>query len=154
MKNYLIKHKEIIVTSLIILATISQFTHNVVSQKIDSAKDLIFDREIGVVSGAAALAANSADIILQRDLLQSCKTNNLNICGGAEVLLNQAAMVHDSIRASAYESPEYLKEAIKNYDDIASESRLMFFLTSILFYIFMISAISANIFLKTDKTSG
>ncbi len=144
------KNKEVLITSLIVFATLFQFFHDSLQGDIENLKDVVFDRSIAVVSGAAALAANSADILLQRDLLEVCKANDLNLCGSSELLLKEDVLVRDKIRSFAYEAPEHLQTALKDYEKRVDENRWPLLFTSLFFYIFLGSVIFINLFIKSD----
>lgn len=147
----IICHKASIISLLIILATILQFAHESIQQKLIESKDAVFNRSIEVVTGAAALASNSADILLQRDLIQTCYANNLKICGSSEFLLKENVLVRDGIRAYAYEAPKHLEAAQRDYNALVSRYNLILLVTSVLFYIFLILAIFLS-FIKSLET--
>ena len=144
--NVLIEQKEFLVSLFVILGTISQFISLSSQQKIDDSKDLVFDKSIAVASSVSALASNSADIILQKDLLEMCQKNKLEVCGSSEFFLQQNISIRDSIRAYAYESPENLKEAVTDYNNVTRKNRLLILLTNLFFYVFMVLAILVNFF--------
>lgn len=151
------ENKEILTTILVVIATIIQFHNSVIQQIIVDSKDNVFDKSINVASGASSLAANSANISLQRELIEVCRANHRTDCGTSEFLLNQEVQAREGIRAFALLSYESLEKAVEQHKMITEQNKPSLEFTRKAFYFFMICAVFINLFninkLKNMKTS-
>lgn len=145
MKIWIQKHRDTIVGIAVLLATLTQFIQASFVQQVENEKDKVLSKSILMGIAAAGFAANSSEILLQRDLVEACRSNNLDICGSSEFLLRESANIRDGIRASVSTSQTELEDAFKTYGDVSKKLDPIIFITNVFFYMLAMIAIMATL---------
>ena len=151
MRNKLPRSRDAIVSVVVILITLVQFLISSWSGKIEDAKSLLFDRSITLAIANSALAANSSEITLQRDLIETCKIGGLPVCGSSEILLQYAASIRDATRGSVINSHEEFEKAVKNFRDVSSTYSLPIKLGHWSFYLLVAVALIMTLKIRSSE---
>jgi hypothetical protein len=139
------RNREAIGAICIILATLAQMIHGHASDQVSAAKNELLDQAVAVATANSALAANSSEIILQRDLMEVCIANGIeDKCGSSKFLLQSAAEIRDGVRASISTAIDEYAATQKKFQSTENIYGFIANIALALFYIFMFIAFFAT----------
>lgn len=141
--------KESVIIVFTALATLSTFFNGIFQNNQNDLQNNLFIKIGNVAAHNSNLSANSAEIILQKGILEWCYNNNRNDCGSSDILMREAVLGRDAIRANDIDAVTDFNEFIKTYSQKSNLNNIKITVSNFITFLFLISTIFITV--KKEK---